>query len=316
MPSPQINRRSKPTSEQEEAIVKIIRKNRPNIGTSSINTYLSNLRNIYRKTELTNDTVPPFNLDFFKNNTKDILKFLSNLEPASRKLKSASLVVLCGTQGECKQYHDSMYQEIKEYEDDLALNKKNEKQEKNWITQEEVNSVFNTYESQLSNVFAKIRKNETITKNELRHLQNFITLALYVLQAPRRIQDYTLMKINNVNTRSDNYIKGKNFVFNNFKTVDSFGQQVIPINPKLLKYLKLYVKVNPTDYLLFDTKGNPLSPPQMTQRLQDVFGRNVSVNMLRHSYITENLGGKIEELDRIASDMGHSSSMQKGYVKN
>ena len=38
--------------------------------------------------------------------------------------------------------------------------------------------------------------------------------------------------------------------------------------------------------------------------------------MLRHIYITDNLGSTINKLEQIASNMGHTLGTQKDYLKN
>jgi len=123
------------------------------------------------------------------------------------------------------------------------------------------------------------------------------------------------MRLKGINPKTDNYIKKDTFVFNNFKTKKSFGSQEVKINPVLLKYLKLWLKVNPTEFLLFDTKFNSLSQPQMTFRLNSIFGKKISVNLLRHIYITDELGEDIQNLNEKARDMGHSTATQATYVK-
>jgi hypothetical protein len=70
--------------------------------------------------------------------------------------------------------------------------------------------------------------------------------------------------------------------------------------------------------LLNDSNWKPLSQVTFTQRLNKIFGKNVSVNILRHSYLSQRFAdGKIslKELSQTAKNMGHSLEQSLEYVK-
>lgn len=294
-----------------ENIIDELKQNRPNISPTSIKTYYSILKNLYKNTSNGEEL---FNGKYFIKHQNKILEHLKNLPPSARKTKLAPLVVICGSNNACAKYRELMMSDLDAVKQENHLNSKNEKQKQNWISQEEVLDLFSKYEKSVLPLFSKA-KNSSLTKSEFMRLNEFITLALYVLNPPRRILDYTEMKIKNINSKEDNYIKGKKFVFNRYKTQKAYGTQDVEISPKLLKYLKLWMKINPTDYLLTDTRNNKLSQPQLTLRLNNIFGRNVSVNMLRHIFITDKYGDQLEEMNEDAKDMGHSLDQQKEYIK-
>jgi hypothetical protein len=83
--------------------------------------------------------------------------------------------------------------------------------------------------------------------------------------------------------------------------------------------LTKWIKINPTDYLLFDTNMNPLTSVKLNQRLNRLFdGKKVGVNQLRHTYLTDKYGDtliKNKEIANTMSDMGSSANMLKTYVK-
>ena len=61
------------------------------------------------------------------------------------------------------------------------------------------------------------------------NIQNYILLLLMSGQGglpPRRSLDYTAFKLDDI-SQKDNYMDGKYFVFNTFKTAKSAGQQKI-----------------------------------------------------------------------------------------
>ena len=79
------------------------------------------------------------------------------------------------------------------------------------------------------------------------------------------------------------------------------------------------MKVNPTDYLLFDTNMNPLTSVKLNQRLNKLFeGKKVGVNSLRHTYLSDKYGSTIQTTKDLATDltnMGSSMSQAQTYIK-
>lgn len=113
-----------------------------------------------------------------------------------------------------------------------------------------------------------------MTSGQFQTLQNFIILSLLSGQEgfpPRRALDYTEMKIRNYDKNVDNVYNGKEFIFNNYKTVKKYHTQEF-IVPKMLSLtLKKWVKVNPYDYMLVDRKGAKLTPVTLNQRINKIF---------------------------------------------
>jgi hypothetical protein len=117
----------------------------------------------------------------------------------------------------------------------------------------------------------------------------------------------------------DNYIKGRKFVFNTYKTAKTYGQQQVDINPKLFSLLTRWKKMYPQQkYLLETTTGRKLQNNDITRILNKIFGKKISVNMLRHIYISDEIlenMPKLTELEKKAEDMGHSVQNQILYKK-
>jgi hypothetical protein len=134
---------------------------------------------------------------------------------------------------------------------------------------------------------------------------------------PRRSLDYCHFKIKEMDP-AQNYLEKKTLVFNSYKTAKTYGQQVIECPPPLLKILKKWISVNPTNYLLFDTNGAALSPVKLNQRLNKIFKGKISVNALRHCYLTDKYADTIKTNEALASDMsemGSSVAQSKNYIK-
>lgn len=136
------------------------------------------------------------------------------------------------------------------------------------------------------------------------------------------------MKILNIDSNKDNFyrIKKKEFVFNTYKTSKTYGQDTVAIQndiDEFDKFYKQWLKINPTEYLLFDNHFNSLTSSKLTKILNRVFGANVSVNMLRHIYVTaqyndtskKSIKDVMSDMKELANDMSHSVAMQKQYYK-
>ena len=169
----------------------------------------------------------------------------------------------------------------------------------------------------LSKHAALLYKKETLSTVDLQQIQNYVIVALFVLIPPRRSLDYT-----NFTNRIDpalNYLDKKTLVFNSYKTAKTYGQQIVECPPGLLKILKKWISSNKTDWLLFDSNGGKLTPVKLNQRLNKIFGgRKISVNSLRHSYLSGKYIDTIkvnEDLQKDMTEMGSSLKQSTTYIK-
>jgi hypothetical protein len=162
-------------------------------------------------------------------------------------------------------------------------------------------------------------KKKDLTTKEILKVQDFVIISLFTLIPPRRAMDYIEFKINNINTNKDNYIKGTNLVFNTYKTSTQKGQQKINIPKELKNILTKYIKLisDKSDYLLFNNKYEQLSTPNFTLRLNKIFGnKKVSVNMLRHIYLSEKHADNLKDMKQDFESMGSSLQQSNVYIKN
>ena len=284
-----------------------IKEKRSSLSESSLTTYSSVLRSLYKK--LFGDG----EIDFSKFNEADkILEHLKPLTPNKRKTVLAALVIITDN----KKYRDQMLADVRDYNKEISKQEKTETQAENWVSQQEIENMYNDMKKQ----FNMIYKKENKSSSDLQVLQNFIILALFKLIAPRRSKDYVDFKIKNIDKEKDNYMQNGKFVFNSYKTAKTYGKQEVPIPRELTTIINKWIKVNPTDYLLFDVNMNPLSAVKLNQRFNRIFdGKKVSVNMLRHSFLTDKFGDTIKkekEINNTMEDMGSSSNMLKTYVKD
>jgi len=289
-----------------EKIKELIIEKRPKLSKQSVTTYNSILKNLY---------VNVFGEDYDVKNFEDsdkILEYLKNLEPNKRKTVLSALVVVTSN----KAYRDQMLKDIESFNKSNSLQEKTPDQEKSWVSDNDINMLYMDLQKQAIALYRKPNLNMA----DLQEIQNFIILCLLggVYLPPRRSKDFVDFKIKKIDKTVDNYIDKKTLVFNSYKTAKTYGQAVIECPPDLMKIIKKWVKINPTDYLLFDSNGNALSNVKLNQRINKIFGKKVSVNQLRHTYLTGKYGDLIEKNKAMKKDfaeMGSSAAQFETYVK-
>jgi integrase len=282
-------------------------KLKPNISDSSVNTYNSILKNLYKNVFKSTD----IDLKNFEK-TAPIISYLKDLEPRKRKTILASLVVITDN----KRYRDQMLKDIEEYRADESKQIKSEKQSDSWLEKSEISDIFSDMTTNVNILYKK----KTLSMSDLQDIQNYIILCVLsgIFIPPRRSKDYVDFKIRDIDRENDNYIDKKTMVFNSYKTAKTYQRQEIPIPPELLKILNKWIKVNPTDYLLFDSNSKKLSNVKLTQRLNKIFGKKASVNQLRHSYLSNKYQDTIKLNKDMADDMeamGSSRKQEQIYIK-
>lgn len=303
-----------------ELIKSKLLENRPNLSAGSVKTYVSILANLHDKVFNSEEQ----SLDDFLNKRK-VMEYLEDVQGSKRKTILASLVVLLGEQTPLE-YQRTMSSDSKEYNEQETKQEKTEKQEENWIEQDELNEKINQYEIN----FKRLMKNkDSIGMNELQEIQQYILLCLVSGKyfPVRRSLDWTEMKLKN-SSEQDNEIqfgRGKNsnkFIFRRYKTDKVFGVQevIIPTELKkiLMKWVEVLNRVCPdNEYLLVDSKCQKLIPVKITQRLNKIFGKSASINILRHSYVSDRTRDvpRLTELEESANAMGHGLREHLCYAK-
>lgn len=297
-------------------IKEILRLKRPNLSESSITTYNSIITNLYKKVFKKNDV----NLEDF-NDAEKVLNYLQEMPSNKRKTILAAMTVLTDDE----KYRNQMNDDVNEYNIEISRQEMTEPQRENWIESEEINELLNKLESESKLIYKKPNK----TVGELRVIQNYIILCLlggkYI--GPRRSLDYVNFKIKNINKSTDestdestdNYLEKNELIFNSYKTAKTYGEQKIKIPTKLKNILLKWIAINPTDYLLFDSNLNKMSSVKLNQTLNKLFGgRKISVNALRHTFLTSKYAETSKQSIELAKDMtsmGSSLDMAINYIK-
>ena len=209
-----------------------------------------------------------------------------------------------------------MLSDVSDYNHQMSKQEKTPQQEKAWLSDSDINGTFSKLKDNANTIYKK----KTYTIRDLQDLQDYIILCMLsgIFVPPRRSLDYTEFKIKNIDKDTDNYLDKNELAFNSYKTAKYYGLQKLEIPKELKTILAKWIKVNPTDYLLFDINNNKLTSVKLNQRLHKIFGKPSSVNALRHSYLTSKYGETIKTTNALKNDMadmGSSLAQAKIYIK-
>jgi len=293
------------------------------LSQNSINLYKINLLKL-------NDNKPIKSFHFLKN-IEDILNKIKELKPTTQRSYIISICSVLRDIPKYKKMYEEYFELLKDFNNELKVNTdKTEKQEKNWISQEEVLSVHKKLKEDVLNLLKKKRK---IDKAVFNKLLNYMILSLYTLINPRRNKDYSLMKIaSNTDDENHNYliIDKKNimkFILNKYKTDKKYHSVEIEIPDDLKEVIQLYLKYHPLkaelkkkEYdipFLVDETGKGLkNSTEITKILNKIFGKKISSSMLRNIFLTDKYGDVMEELKKDTKAMATSVDVaMNNYIK-
>ena len=289
----------------------LIRTNKPKLSNSSVKTYLSVLHSLNKVLGKDDE-----HMETIFNDPASVISVADKYKITRRKTIMSALTVLTTHDEKVAEiYRTELYKLIKEYDALMLEQKKSEKDEANWIDWSDVLKVYD----EMVKDMAPIMKRKVRSDDDVQKLQLYVLLSLFVLIAPRRAKDWVDFKIREIDTEKDNYFdaKQKLLVFNSYKTAKTYGKQTVNVPTKLATILKKWIEVNPSDHLFFGILGKPVSQTGIAQWFYKIFGRHVSVNALRHSYLTQFHSTKksLKSMDSTAKDMGHSIKTSLQYAK-
>jgi len=211
----------------------------------------------------------------------------------------------------------------KEFKEQYQSNKLSDSQAKNYLPHVELQKHLDHYP-------------EGTAENAL--------MSIYVDRPPRRLLDYKLMKVirGDKNIRAGNVEKlstdynyvvldkqnvPKTFIFNVYKTFKNYGRQPKNIterniNKTIAKKLGTYIKDQglTNGQYLFSKRRDHSAPVSdfskyISQTFKKATGKGVTVNLIRHAFITHALKSKLTTAEKIklAEEMAHSIEMQDQY---
>jgi hypothetical protein len=297
-----------------ETIKKKIHSSRSNISVNSLNTYLSNIQKVF-KDVFKNDVDMKYLNQFAK-----VKKYLKTLTPATRKNVMTALIVLLKafdiqkrTLNKYQKYFEVL---VTDYENNYDNQTKSEKENKNWITQEQLNKKI----KELENKIDKFDMSK-LTKSQEDIIQQRLVLILYTEIPPMR-NDYAQMKVYyDKEVKGENYIhlKKKLIVLNKYKTSKTYGEKQIEIPAKVVKIVRHWVDITGNEYLLINIRDrNPMTNNGLTKYLNKIFKpKKVSTTLLRKLYLSEKYPviHNRKDMKKDAYIMGHSLETQQGIYR-
>lgn len=268
-------------------------------------------------------------LDVYKLNTqiqtimgiKLFLKFKGDLNKEQNGLMNTGLIdkwneelkVLCGRS-----------------KDVVEKNEMTENEEKNWIDYLDLTEKFNQfYEYKFEE---ELEKNGLNDYDKYRWVRDFMLFALYIELPPTRIGNYQFMKIREQKKRKATSLDKKfnylmvngdgsyQLIFNQYKTSKYLGQitHTIKSDCRIGKIIDMYLPIREIfagktkTELLLNKDRREMTQSNITDTLKyisrKIVGKDLSVNLLRHIYITYYFQqpNSIQDKKRIANFMGQT----------
>ncbi len=305
-----------------------------NIKPNSLRAYLISLQKIH---DFINGDSEFKNLNFLKNENKVVEK-LQSLKISTQKNYLAAIIVGLDAMNDNDDYEEELTY-YRGYLDELnkiskkyaEQQEKTEKQEKNWVSMKELRKVMNKYKNDI--IERELLTKQELTSKQFDLVQKWVVANLFLDDenpptrldyAPMKIIEYRdYIKLDDEEMAENNYLvlKSRNkkfFHFGEYKTSKKYGETQIPVGKKLNSVLNIWLRVNPTDDLLLNSRGQAQSANGLGKYITKVFeptGKKLGVNMLRHIFISEKFTPQLNEKQEIAKKMGHSVDMQELYAK-
>lgn len=266
---------------------------------STCNTYVSLLATLYVNMKGTGGS------SFFKDNVEDVVDFINKSSKSShtKKTQCSGLFVLTNKQP----YNVLMREEMKTVM-------------KNYAEHKPTNDVSFAQIKEIHERLEQMYKRNPTDVNRNNFLISSLTSGVY--NPPRRLTDWTEMKLKGGRKNQDNYIQGPNFYLNIYKTQANDRAAgtlpVIPVPKPVVAVVNKLKKLYPEqEYLLHNERGEKFTSGSLNKRLTAIFG--VSCNKLRSIYLTDvtYADSGIAKLEATAKLMGNTVESQINYyVKN
>ena len=282
-------------------------------------------------------------------NYQENAEWLSDLNLVKEKLKEAGLhyssvrnyinscmIYMCCYDGNEKllmdytEYRDEL---SKIYEEEQASGIWTEKQGKNAISTDDLKKIINEIGTEIKTQKLKEKsKFKGLTSIERSLLQLYMILNVHVVFPFRNdLAGMKIIKLQQYKALTDEQRTANNFLvkekskmsfhLNQYKTSKLYAEKVIDLPTELRASMRFYLAVvNPTNYLLEQNSGDPMTKNSLSQLLTKSFkkrtGKAVSTTLIRKIYMSEKYGSMKEALEDDNSNMMHSAGTAlKIYVK-
>ena len=242
---------------------------------------------------------------------------------------NAVIVVLQGVEGgehALKEYERLRDQYNDEYSEHVQTHKKTDRQKEIWIEWPEFLEIV----GKLGNEVSEFKAGDWTKKQKMLYQDYIITLLYSHYPLRNDFADTQVISKTDYNSLSLEQKQKANFVvqhdnnkyffvLNEYKTSKKYGEKKIELDADVLKPLRKWLRHNGTEWLLINSKNNPLSSNGITKVLNRIGrrfrGKPFGSSILRHSYLSHKYGGVNADKEKDADMMGHSVVTQSDYVK-
>jgi integrase len=281
------------SKEFREEVRENLKKERPNLSVSSQNTYVSLMSSLSKKLDV--ETYD----NFVSTNVKVVMKHIEELKSVSAKKTVLSALYILTKEAEYKaQMDEFITQTNKQYRTQTISDKRKDA----YLTPEQVKEKYEEVKEKL--------KRSPSSENYVNYIIAALMSGARGIE-PRRLEwSQVVFLDDDTNKTEANYLDLKKSVcvFNQYKTRAKHGVQQVKIPADIMKKIRLWVKINPTNRLLVTKTQKPMSANQLSHRIGEIFGDKVGVSVLRSIYVSE-LHKDIPDLNKLmdtAEAMGHS----------
>jgi len=331
---------SKKVKQPSESLRKAIKKSRPELSDSSIDSYIISLRMLHNKC-FDDHKNKQLETKFLHDFTK-IQKCLDEIENKNTK-KNRLTAILVGLDSEEKKdtklierYQAILKTLMVSVNKELNSQEKTDTQKDNWLEVSDIKSILNKMLADITTqkLFTKDKK---LSKTEYSLVQKYILLRFFIAHPTRNNTSNTKVVTKTEyadlddDEKDENYLvkdKGKyTFMLNKFKNIKRLGKKTIIVSDPINNLLNKWFTINRSGYMFTLNSGiEPLSSNGITKILNSIFkeyaqGKKLSTSLLRHILISEDLkdeptiAEKTKEKEDIATKYQHSTTVNDQYRK-
>ena len=298
-----------------------LKKNRTNIKESSLNTYIRNIRRLYKVYNKL--PIPPSNSKWLNNK---LLKWFDE-QPLSvrRHLANAAIISLKVYKKDDDQWQKRHISAMKEFEENREKRELSDKQKTKIPNKgfDSLQKVVSQMKRELSHVLKK--PSDEWTFNNMIRVQVMLILSLYI-NYPLRL-DYADLKIGRVDGENCIYkrkkkSKGWHIQLTEFKTVKTEGPKTFKLNLAnqriLNKFIPASERLTEHGFLLSNQNKNKMSKQVLSKTLMATtkkrIGKEFSVQLIRILFAMKNRD-IIETAKEVSEKLLHSAKQTLAYAK-
>lgn len=266
---------------------------------------------------------PPDNCKWLEDFEKVMTEINKSKSLHTRKNKINTVVIYMQIdkcdEAVLKKYQNEIIKLSKEINDNYNNNEKDEKQEKNWMSLDELNNVKDKLKLSVPSKIEKYSDYKKLLKYLIlsTHLEIPLRNDLVDAQIFKQVDFNKIEEENTINyiviAKSSAYL-----ILNNYKTSGSYGRKKIEMSKELFsiwnKRFKDIINFTKSNNIFVKESLVKMTRNEFTKIFNSIFkeyNKNISSSLIRHIVISEKFPvnpQEMKEREKLAYIMGHSSS--------